>query len=348
VNNLSQPFGTRRVPSVQVSTALRGRPSALLSVVIPCYNEHEVLPLMYERLNAVLNGLDLQAEVILVDDGSSDNTADIMRGFTEADPRYRALMLSRNYGHQIALTAGLDYAAGDVVAVLDADLQDPPEVLREMIAKWREGFDVVYGQRTLRHGETWMKKATASLFYRLIKVLSGVDVPENVGDFRLMDRAVVDAVNRMPERFRFVRGLVVWAGFRQCAVRYERDPRAKGVTKYPWRRMLRFALDAIFSFSVVPLRLAFYTGMLVMAGAMALIARILYLRFLTDSVIPGFTAIYVVVLFFGGLNLIVLGIVGEYIGRMYVEIKGRPLYFVSALFGEKALEERNVSAQNQG
>lgn len=312
-------------------------------MVIPCYNESEVLPLLHQRLNSVLDNLDVTSEVILVDDGSKDNTRQEIIRFSQESDRYHAVVLSRNYGHQIALTAGLEQAKGDVVAVLDADLQDPPELLATMLMKWREGFDVVYGKRTSRLGESWAKRATAAAFYWVIRKLSGVEIPSNVGDFRLMDRKVVDALKQMPERFRFVRGLVVWAGFKQVPLPYERPPRTLGTTKYPWRKMFRFALDAILSFSIVPLRIATVTGFLVMGGSMLLVMRTLYMRFVDNTVIPGFTAIYVMILMLGGLNLIVLGIVGEYIGRMYVEVKGRPLYFLEGVYSNKK-EETHVRA----
>lgn len=319
-----------------MSSSIREKPT--LSIVIPCYNEIEVLPILYTRLNKVLETLQIDSEVILVDDGSKDGTRQKLIQFTQENPRYRAVVLSRNFGHQIALTAGLDQAKGDVIAVLDADLQDPPELLSAMLMKWREGFDVVYGQRISREGETWAKRATAAAFYWVIRKLSGVDIPSNVGDFRLMDRKVVDALKQMPERFRFVRGLVVWAGYKQCPLSYERPPRTIGTTKYPWRKMFRFAFDAIFSFSIIPLRIATMTGFVVMAGSIMLVARTLYLRFISDTVIPGFTALYVVILMLGGLNLIVLGIVGEYMGRMYVEIKGRPLYFIEGVYSSEKKE----------
>lgn len=300
----------------------------LLSVVIPVYNESEVLELMRERLDTVLAGLGLPAEVILVDDGSTDGSTGRLRELARRDRRYRALLLSRNYGHQLALSAGLDHARGQAVIALDADLQDPPELIPEMLKLWREGYQVVYGQRTGRRGESWPKRLTADLFYRLIRRLSGVDIPPNAGDFRLMDRKVVDALKRMPEHFRFVRGMVAWTGFRQCPLAFERPPRAAGTTKYPWRKMLRFALDAIFAFSVVPLRLSTLVGVVVMVLALIEIAYTLYLRLVLHTPQLGFTPIFISILFLGGLNLVTLGILGEYIGRIYVEAKGRPLYFV--------------------
>jgi len=311
------------------------RTARCLSVVVPCFNESDVLPLLFDRLNKVLDNLGVDSEVILVDDGSTDNTRDILFEFSQKDKRYQSVVLSKNCGHQIALTAGLDFAGGDVVAVLDSDLQDPPELLPEMLAKWREGWDVVYGKRIARHGETWLKKLTAAWFYWVIRKLSGVNIPSNVGDFRLMDHNVVEALKKMPERFRFIRGMVVWVGFKQYAFPYERSPRAKGTTKYPWRKMILFAMDAIFSFSVVPLKIATFSGLAIVAMASVLIARALYLRFIVDSIVPGFTALYVMMMLLGGINLIVLGILGEYMGRMYVEIKGRPLYFVQEVFSQK-------------
>jgi glycosyltransferase involved in cell wall biosynthesis len=300
----------------------------VLSVVIPIYNEKEVLPVMKERLDAVLSRLDMKCEVILVDDGSRDSSASLIRFIASQDSRYKGLILSRNYGHQVALTAGLDHALGDAVVVLDADLQDPPELIPEMIERWRSGFEVVYGERLTRSGDSLAKRGTASLFYRLMRAVSGVEIPRNVGDFRLMDRKVVEALKLMPEHFRFVRGMVAWVGFRQEAVLFHRAQRAAGITKYPWRRMIRFALDAIFAFSVVPLRIITGIGTVVTLVAIEEIIRTLYLRFVWNATIPGFSALFVAVLALGGLNLLFLGIVGEYIGRIYVEAKRRPLYFV--------------------
>jgi dolichol-phosphate mannosyltransferase len=309
----------------------------LLSVVIPIYNEAEVLELLRKRLSAVLDKIGLAFEVILVDDGSTDTSADHMRAFAQHDARWKAVILSRNHGHQLALTAGLEHARGNVVVVLDADLQDPPELIPDMLTKWRQGFQVVYGERTNRLGESWLKRATASIFYRAIRSLSGVNIPRNVGDFRLMDRKVVDALKKMPEHYRFVRGMVAWVGFKQCPIYFERPARAAGVTKYPWRKMLYFAFDAIFAFSVVPLRISTIVGLIVMALSMGEIIWTLYLRLVLNAVIPGFTPVFISILFLGGLNLVTLGILGEYIGRIYVETKARPLYFVRELI---AFEER--------
>ncbi len=302
--------------------------SAMLCVVIPVYNEREVIGMLRDRLGPVLASLGMPYEVVLVDDGSSDGTTEILRSIPKTDGRWKSLILSRNYGHQFALSAGLDHTAADVVVVLDADLQDPPELIPAMLEKWREGFEVVYGQRRSRAGESWAKRLTADLFYRLIRSLSGSNIPRDAGDFRLMDRKVVDALKRMPEHSRFVRGLVAWTGFRQCPILFDRPARAAGQTKYPWRKMFLFALDAIFAFSVVPLRIATFCGALIMFLAGCETMRILYLRFILNAVIPGFTPLFISTLLLGGLNLTVLGIIGEYIGRIYQDVRGRPRYVI--------------------
>lgn len=304
---------------------------SLLSVVVPLFNEEDVLPILRTRLAQVLGGLDCTWEVVLVDDGSTDRTMELIRQFAREDPRYRGVLLSRNHGHQLALTAGLDHSHGDAVVVIDADLQDPPELIPEMIARWSQGYDVVFAQRISRESDTVMKRATAHAFYWLVRWLSKVDIPQNVGDFRLMDRKVVEALRRMPERFRFVRGMVAWVGFRQCAITFERAARAAGTTKYPWRKMISFALDAIFSFSVSPLRAATLLGVLTTLASAAAVLWTVYLRFVMNTTIPGYSALIVAVLLLGGLNLTLLGIVGEYVGRIYVEVKQRPLYLVSEL-----------------
>ena len=305
-----------------------------LSLVVPVFNEEQVLPATKARLDAVLAQLPLPAEVVFVDDGRHDQTRVLLRRYAELDERYHALFLSRNYGHQIALTAGVDHARGDAVVVMDGDLQDPPELIPRMVEKWREGFQVVYAKRVGRNGESAGKKWTATFFYRLMRLISGVDIPSETGDFRLMDRKVVEALKQMPERFRFLRGMVAWAGFRQCPIYFERPPRPAGVSKYPWRKMIYFALDAIFSFSVVPLRLTFYLGLLMTIVSGGLAVKTLYQRIVEHSVIPGFSALFIMVLFFGGVNLLVSGILGEYIGRIYVEAKRRPLYFLDEVVSQ--------------
>lgn len=300
-----------------------------LSLVIPVYNEEAVLLALRRQLEQVFSRLvDVEAEVVFVDDGSDDRTSSILSEFVEADARYKCIVLSRNCGHQAALTAGLDHASGEVVVIMDADLQDPPELIPRMLELWRKGFDVVYGQRTQREGESFLKRGTAHLFYQLLGKLAGVGIPRNTGDFRLLDRKVVEALKQMPERFRFIRGMVSWVGFRQVPIPFDRPARRAGTTKYPWRKMVRFAFDAIFSFSVLPLRITTFFGLIIVGLSVIEIVRTIYLRIIAQTTVPGFSAIFVAVLFLGGLNLLFLGIIGEYIGRIYGEVKGRPLYIV--------------------
>jgi dolichol-phosphate mannosyltransferase len=306
----------------------------LLSVVVPCFNEELVLQETHRRLGAVLAGLDdLDYEVIYVDDGSRDRTPLLLQQLQGGDRRVRVVRFSRNFGHQIAVTAGVEHAAGDAVVLIDADLQDPPEVIGAMVARWREGYDVAYGVRTDRPGESAFKLATARGFYRLINRMSDTAIPLDTGDFRLMDRKVVDALQAMPERDRFVRGMVSWVGFRQIAVPYRRDPRLAGESKYPLLKMVRFALDGITSFSVQPLRVATWLGFAVSALALLGIVYALGLRLFTSHWVTGWTAMMIAVLFLGGVQLLSLGIIGEYVGRIYGEAKRRPLYLVAERHG---------------
>jgi dolichol-phosphate mannosyltransferase len=309
-------------------------PRQLLSVVVPCYNEEAVIAETNRRLSETLRALDgLDYEIVYVDDGSRDRTAELLAGLQARDPRVRVVRFSRNFGHQIAVTAGIAHAAGDAVVLIDADLQDPPEVIRDMVARWREGYHVAYGVRADREGETRFKLATAKAFYRLLNRLSDSPIPLDTGDFRLMDRVVVDALEAMPERDRFVRGMVSWVGFRQIAVPYRRAKRLAGESKYPLMKMLRFAVDGIASFSTVPLRLATYLGFLSSALALCGVAYALALRLLTSNWVPGWTAIFIATMFFGGVQLVSLGVVGEYVGRIYGEAKRRPLYLVQERLG---------------
>ncbi len=303
------------------------------SIVAPAFNEEEVLPEFYRRVREVMDKLGEPWELILVNDGSRDNTLAIMKQLHEQDPRVKVISFSRNFGHQLAITAGLDYAEGDAVVIIDADLQDPPEVIPQLIEKWREGYDVVYAVRKERKGESKFKEWTAKLFYRLIYRITDVDIPKDTGDFRLMDRKVVQTLRTMRERNRFMRGLSVWVGFKQTGVFYVREPRFAGETKYPLRKMLKFALDAITSFSYVPLQLATYVGF-VIAG-ISLIGMIIavYLRLATGRALLGQATTLVAVLFLGGIQLIFLGIIGEYLGRIYDEVKARPLYVVAETWG---------------
>jgi dolichol-phosphate mannosyltransferase len=273
-------------------------------------------------------------DLVLINDGSSDRTSEIMRELRAADPRIKVVDFAKNFGHQLAVTAGLDYAQGDAVVMIDADLQDPPEVILDMIERWKEGYDVVYGVRTERKGETWFKEFTAKLFYRIIFRITDVDIPLDTGDFRLMDRKVVEALKGMRERYRFIRGMTSWVGFRQTGVNYVRQERFAGETHYPFRKMFRFALDAITGFSYVPLQLATYLGFII-AGLSAIAAlAVVYARlFMGARPFFGQATTLVTVLFLGGVQLITLGIIGEYLGRIYEEVKDRPLYVVREALG---------------
>jgi dolichol-phosphate mannosyltransferase len=297
----------------------------LLSVVVPLCNEEATVRELRARVCAAMD--DVPFELVLVDDASSDLTGEILAGLADTDPRVRVIHLSRNFGHQAALTAGLEHARGNVIVMLDGDLQDPPELIARMLEHWRSGSDVVYGVRTERKGEGRVKLATARWFYRLFARVSDVDLSPNSGDFRLLDRRALDALLRMRERNRFLRGMTVWIGYTQTAVPYERDPRFAGETKYTARRMMRFSLDAISSFSWVPLQLATLLGFLFSAVALLTIPIVIALR-LAGETIPGFATVLCLILLIGGIQLITVGIIGEYVGRIYDEVKGRPLYLV--------------------
>lgn len=324
---------TIEVANAQERKDYTARPT--ISILAPVYNEEPVLPELYRRVQAVMDQLDEPWELILVDDGSRDNSAAVIAQLHEEDPRVKGISFSRNFGFQIAVTAGLDHVQGEAVILADADLQDPPEVFPRMIAKWREGYDVVYGVRASREGETWFKLFTAKLFYRLIYRITDIEIPLDTGDFRLMDRRVVDAIRRMPERNRFLRGMVPWVGFRQTGVTYERRARYAGESKFSsMRQMLPFALDAITSFSYLPLQLATFMGFgLAALSAIAIIAVITLRLFGPSSPLLGQATTLVTVLFLGGVQLISLGIIGEYLGRIYDEVKGRPLYLVDKAWG---------------
>jgi glycosyltransferase involved in cell wall biosynthesis len=301
------------------------------SLVVPAYNEEGVIRELAARLTEVMEALDGDAEAILVDDGSRDRTYELMVAAAREEPRLRLIRLSRNFGHQIALTAGADLAAGDAVIVLDADLQDPPEVILELAARWREGYDIVYAVREVRKGETRFKRATAAWFYRAFNRISEVQVPVDVGDFRLVDRRALDVFNSMRESSRFVRGMFAWIGFRQTGVVYVRHERFAGETKYPLRKMLRFAATGVISFSSAPLRAALNLGFFVSFMAFALGIWSLIVKLTGFYNVPGWTSIVVVTTFIGGIQLIVLGVIGEYIGDIHAEVKRRPLYVVSEL-----------------
>lgn len=307
------------------------------SVVAPVYNEEQLIAEFCRRVIAALEPLGEPFELILVNDGCRDRSPDIMRELHQRDPRIKVINFSRNFGHQIAITAGTDYATGRAVIVIDSDLQDPPEVIPDLIARWREGYQVVYGVREERQGETWFKKTTAAIFYRLIVRITNVNIPVDTGDFRLMDRKVVDALKRMREHHRFMRGLSAWVGFRQTGVLYRRHARAAGTTKYPLRKMLRFALDGITSFSYLPLQLATYVGFIVAAVSIIFLFVVFVMRLAnpaaTEPAFYGQASTLASVLFLGAVQLISLGIIGEYVGRIYDEVKGRPLYIVAETLG---------------
>lgn len=298
-----------------------------LSVVVPLYNEEMVIDAMYTRLIQVLDGAKLEYEIIMVNDGSVDRTLTMAKEICRHDSRVKLISFSRNFGHQIAITAGMDRAGGQAVVLIDADLQDPPEVILEMLAKWKEGFHVVYGVRKKREGESFFKLFTAKLFYRLLRRLTSINIPVDTGDFRLMDRRVVEQLMKMRERDRFVRGMVSWVGFRQTQVEYVREKRYAGETKYPIKKMLKFATDGILSFSHVPLKMSSAFGMLSAAlGFIFMVYGFLKRLFLPEEVIPGWTSLFVAILFIGGIQLVCIGILGEYLGRIHEEIKGRPIY----------------------
>lgn len=308
----------------------------LISVVVPCYNEERVIRETHTRVAGVLAGLaGADFEIVYVDDGSRDSTPHILHELSGADSHVRVIRLSRNFGHQIAVTAGLEHSSGDAVVVIDADLQDPPEVIPEMVAAWREGANVAYGERTDRAGETRFKRWTAKMFYRLMNRVSKFEIPLDTGDFRLMGRNVVDALLTMPERDRFLRGMVAWVGYKQVPVRYARAARFAGTSKYPLFEMLRFAADAVLSFSFAPLRLAMWTGLTAIAVAFGGILYALVVRFFFDPShwVRGWASLLVATLFMGGVQLISLGVIGEYIGRIYGEVKQRPLYFIRERLG---------------
>ncbi|MGC8916889.1 MAG: glycosyltransferase family 2 protein [Thermoanaerobaculum sp.] len=306
-----------------------------LSVVVPVFNEEENLPELHRRLAQVLPQVVPSWEVLFVDDGSRDRSWEIVSQLAQSDPHVRGVRFSRNFGHQMAFAAGLDHARGQMVVIMDADLQDPPELIPQLVAKHREGFEVVYAVRTARHGETFFKKLTAKLFYRLLVRITSVQIPLDTGDFRLMGRRAVEAFRRLPERHRFTRGLVAWLGFPQTGVPYERAPRHAGTTKYPLRKMLRFALDAITSFSHVPLQLATWLGFVVSGFAFVYILVVIALKFAGISW-PGYTSIMAAILFLGGVQLVMVGLLGEYVGRIYDEVKHRPLYLVAEEVGGEA------------
>jgi polyisoprenyl-phosphate glycosyltransferase len=307
-----------------------------LAVVAPCYNEEAGIPEFVRRVKAVCEQLDCSYEIVLVNDGSRDNTLAVALDVASRDHCVRVVNLLRNFGHQAAVTAGLDVVDGDAVVLIDSDLQDPPELILEMVAAWRDGADVAYGQRRKREGETAFKRFTAALFYRLLRSMTKSNIPADTGDFRLMDRRVVEVLRSMRERHRFIRGMVSWVGGRQVAVPYDRKPRFAGETKYPLRKMVSFALDAVTSFSVVPLRLVTWLALTIITLAVLATALVFIVRLVNpDYFIPGYASIMLTMIFFGGFQLLALGIIGEYLGRMYESVKARPIYVIEQIYRQE-------------
>ncbi len=304
------------------------------SLIIPIYNEEETIRELYRRVSAVMDSLDDSVELILINDGSGDRSLKLMRELQERDARVCYISFARNFGHQAAVTAGLNFARGQVIVVLDADLQDPPELIPKMIEAWQAGYHVVYAQRTKRKKESWFKRLTAYVFYRLLGQLADVDIPADTGDFCLMDRQVVDLLNSMPERNRYIRGLRAWIGFRQTAVKFERDPRFAGEVKYTFKKSLALAINSLVSFSKIPLRLSTYLGLFSALIALLMALLVLYWRLQQpDSPVTGLATILIAVFFLGSVQLISIGILGEYIGRIYEEVKGRPAYTIAEIAG---------------
>ncbi len=304
-----------------------------ISVVVPLYCEESNIDYLFERLEVVLERLEGSYEIVCVDDGSYDNTIQALQRQRQRNDRIKIVTLSRNFGKEIALTAGIDYACGAAVVPIDADLQDPPELIEALVAKWKEGYDVVYARRRSRQGETWLKRATANAFYRVMERMSKVPIPRDTGDFRLLDRRVVDVLKQLPERTRFMKGLFAWVGYRQAEVLYDRESRFSGETKWNYWRLWNFAVDGIVSFSVAPLRVWSYVG-IAFAGISFLYGAFLLVRTLiSGNDVPGYASLMVAVLFLGGVQMMSLGVLGEYLGRVYEEVKGRPLYLVRDAYG---------------
>lgn len=314
------------------------------SVVVPLYNEEDVLLETYKRLKKVMDSTNETYEIIFVNDGSRDKTAPMAYEICNKDNTVKFIDFARNFGHQTAITAGMDFSEGDAVVVIDADLQDPPEVIPKMIEKWREGYDVVYGKRLERKGETLFKKLTAKMFYRFLRRMTDVDIPVDTGDFRLIDRKVCEALKLVNERSRYIRGIISWLGFKQIGIEFNRDKRFAGETKYPFKKMMKFAFDAITSFSYKPLKLASYAGIMISFFSFIYLLVVLYIRLFTSWTEPGWASTLAVNLFFNGITLIILGIIGEYVGRIYDEAKGRPLYIVKQTknFSEEKSNKINI------
>ena len=299
-----------------------------LSIIIPIYNEAGNIQVLFERLRNVVRDMNMNVEYVFVNDGSRDNSIDLIKGLAKTNSEVHYLDFSRNFGHQVAVAAGLDYCTGKSAVIIDADLQDPPELIANLVRKWKEGYEVVYAKRRSREGESFLKKFTAKLFYRTLKRITSINIPVDTGDFRIIDRKVIDVLKKMPEQQKFLRGQISWIGFRQTYIEYDRDERHSGASGYTYKKMLRFALDGITSFSNLPLRFATITGFVVSGIAFLLILYALYERLVTKNYVPGWASLMLAVLFIGGVQLISIGIIGEYISRMSSNIRNRPLYIL--------------------
>lgn len=331
---------------IQTSPDLSQPRRESLSVVVPAYNEQEVLPEFHRRTSAVLQGMGLPYEIVYVNDGSRDGTLAVLNALSAADEHVTVVDLSRNFGKEIAMTAGFDQTCGDAVVIIDADLQDPPEFIPELVAGWREGFDVVYAVRSVRDGESWVKKVTSHVFYRVIQSMSRVKIPTDTGDFRLMSRRAVDALGTLREHHRFMKGLFAWVGFSQKAVYYRRDPRAAGVTKFNYWKLWNFAIEGFTSFSISPLKAASYCGAVVASASFLYAAWVVYKTLVHGDPVAGYPSLMVTVLFLGGVQLTAIGILGEYIGRIFNEVKQRPLYLLNRV-KPSALAAQRPSAGSQ-
>ena len=317
--------------------------SVELSVIVPVYNEELNIDYLFERLLSVLETLDTSYEIVCVNDGSKDNTLKCLIEHHHRNPVIKVVNLSRNFGKEVALSAGLDYATGAAVVPIDADLQDPPELIKELVEKWREGYDVVYATRRSRGEESWLKQTTANAFYKIIGKMSRVPIPRNTGDFRLLDRRVVEAIKQMPERTRFMKGLFAWVGFKQTSVLFDRPQRYKGTTTWNYWRLWNFAIDGITSFSFLPLKVWSYVGVTISLVSFLYATFLIYRTLLYGVDLPGYASIMVAILFLGGIQLVTLGIIGEYLSRVYEEVKGRPLYLVRDAYGFKNNGEEGIS-----
>ncbi len=317
-----------------------------ISIVVPCYNEELNLDYLFKEIESVLSTLKMTYEIICINDGSTDHTLNCLIEHHHRNPRIKIVNLSRNFGKEIALSAGIDYTTGAAVIPIDADLQDPPELIHQLVAKWREGYDVVNATRRSRQGESWLKRFSANAFYQTIGKMSRVPIPHNTGDFRLLDRRAVEAIKKMPERTRFMKGLFAWVGFKQTSILFDRKPRYQGKTKWNYWKLWNFALDGIFSFSFLPLKIWSYIGLLI-SFLSFLYATILVIRTIVYGIdVPGYASLMVGILFLGGIQLLILGLIGEYIGRIYEEVKGRPLYFVRDAHGfESKIIQKNSNTK---